>query len=213
MIRGFGCALVSVSLLSPLACSSTQATVTDAGGGVDSTTDSQPPIDAAAPPGPGATLKCTSSGKNAWLTYGAAGFVAVNKNILKNINAEITASGTKNLGDSLTKIGSGVPASTQDNAATFEGKLAAFLVYAYGGPTSIQYTDNKTYTGLQDMTVAHTGLAITSAQYNYFVSNIIVPALVAAGVPADNDGGTNDISSCFAPVILDPAFIATIVGH
>ncbi len=197
-----------VSLIAMMACSSTQLATTDSGANADT---SMP--DATAPLGPGASLKCTSSGKNAWLTYGATGFVAVNKNIFKNVNAEVTANGVKNLGDTFTKIGSGTPAATQDNAATFEGKLAAFLVYAYGGPTSIQYADGKTYSGLQDMTVAHTGLGITADQYTYFVTNIIVPALVAAGVPSDNDGGTDDISSCFAPVVLDKAFIATIVGH
>ncbi len=156
--------------------------------------------------GPGAALKCTSSGKDAWDTYQAAGFVAVNKAIIANVFADLKANGTAKLGDSFTKIGSGKPPSTADDAATFEGKLAAFLVYAYGGPTSIMYTDGKTYSGLQDMTAAHVGLAITADQYNYFVSSIIVPALTSSGVPS------GDVTSCFAPVVVDPTFVASIVG-
>jgi hypothetical protein len=157
--------------------------------------------------GPGAALKCTSSGMDAFDTYKAAGFVAVNQAIVANVVSELTANGTTNLGDSFTKIGSGKPASTTDDMATFEGKLAAFLVYAYGGPTSITYTDNKTYSGLQDMTTAHIGLAITSDQYDYFITNQVVPALTSSGVPE------GDVSSCFAPIVTDPAFKASIVGH
>lgn len=152
--------------------------------------------------GPGATLKCTSSGKNAWDTYGAAAFVAVNESIFDLVLADSSGE----LGDSFSKIGSGDPPSTTDDAATFKGKLAAFLVYAYGGPTSIQYTDGKTYTGPQNMAAAHAGLKITSAQYDYFIMNQVVPALTTNGVPDE------DVSSCFAPVVTDPAFVASIVG-
>lgn len=164
--------------------------------------------------GPGASLKCDSSGKNAWDTYGVNAFVAVNESIFTNVNAESTANGTTNLGTSFTKIGSGTPASTADSAATFKGKLAAFLVYAYGGPSSITYTDNKTYTGPQDMVSAHAGLGITSAQYDYFVSNVVVPALTTNGVPHGTGGASapDDVSSCFAPILLDAAFKASIVG-
>jgi hypothetical protein len=99
-----------------------------------------------------------------------------------------------------------MPASTTDDMATFKGKLAAFLVYAYGGPTSIEYTDKKTYSGLQDMAVAHVGLHITSDQYDYFITNQVVPALTGNGVPE------GDVSSCFAPIVTDAAFKASIVG-
>ncbi len=156
--------------------------------------------------GPAATLICTSSGKNAFDTYGTTAFVAVNKAIFANVGAEITAHMTSNLGDSFTKIGTGVPPATSDNAAQFEGSLGAFLIYVYGGPTSITYTDGKMYNGVQDMVEAHTGLGITSSQYDYFVSSIIVPALTSSGVPMD------DVSSCFAPPITSAAFKATIVG-
>jgi hypothetical protein len=155
---------------------------------------------------PGAALKCTSSGKDAFDTYQTAAFVTVNEAIVANVFAEIGANSTTNLGVSFTKIGTGTPPSTADDAPTFKGKLAAFLVYAYGGPTSITYTDGKTYSGLQDMASAHAGLGITSAQFDYFVSNIVVPALTSSGVSAA------DVSSCFAPVVTDAAFKASIVG-
>jgi len=152
--------------------------------------------------GPGAALQCTSSGKNAWDTYGAAAFVAVNESIFELVLADTSGE----LGDSFSKIGSGSPPSTADDAATFKGKLAAFLVYAYGGPTSIKYTDGKTYAGPQNMAAAHAGLAISEDQYNYFIMNQVVPALTMNGVPE------KDVASCFAPVVTDSAFVASIVG-
>ncbi|HEX4509128.1 MAG TPA: hypothetical protein VH328_03585 [Burkholderiaceae bacterium] len=164
--------------------------------------DSTTPAASAAP---GAALKCTS-GKDAFDTYGTAAFVAVNEAIVANVFTELGANNTANLGDSFTKIGSGVPPSTTDPAATFKGKLAAFLVYAYGGPTSITYTDGVSYSGLQDMASAHAGLAITDSQFQYFVSNIVVPALTSSGVT------TADVTACFAPVLLSPTFQASIVG-
>jgi hypothetical protein len=158
--------------------------------------------------GPAASLRCTSSGKNAFDTFGATAFVAVNESIFTNVTNEITAHGATNLGGSFTLIGSGMPVSTTDGAATFKGKLAAFLVYVYGGPDSITYTDNVSYTGNnQSMITAHTGLAITADEYNYFVMNIVVPALTTNGVT------TADVSSCFAPAITDATFMASIVGH
>jgi hypothetical protein len=194
-------AVGALALVAMTGCSSSSSspdTATDSGA-ADTATD--------APLGPGAAYLCTSSGKDAWETYGATAFVAVNESIFTNVTNVIADSGTSELGTSLTLVGSGNPPSTVDSLATFKGKLAAFLVYAYGGPTSIMYTDGKTYSGLQDMTAAHTGLSITSDQYTYFVTNVIVPALTSNGVPS------GDISSCFAPVITDSAFEASIVGH
>src|SRR5436190_24290097 len=81
--------------------------------------------------GPGSSLKCASSGKNAWDTYGVNAFVAVNKAIFAEVNAELSSKGDSNLGGSF---------ATVRDFPTFEGRLAAFLVFAYGGPTSIQYT-------------------------------------------------------------------------
>jgi hypothetical protein len=165
------------------------------------------PVAPVATKGPAAGLKCTSSGKNAWDTYGVNAFVAVNKSIIGNVGTEMKARGTSNLGDSFTKVGSGMPPSTADDGPTFEGNLAAFLVYVYGGPQQITYVDGKMYNGPQDMVEAHTGLGITSAQYDYFVTNIVVPALTKNGVPM------GDIASCFAPPLLDAGFKSSIVGH
>lgn len=157
--------------------------------------------EAAEPVGPGAALKCQSSGKNAFETYGAEAFVAVNEQIFTNVVAELGANGPSNVGTSFN-----APAADPARLAHFKGDLAAFLVFAYGGPTKITYTDGKTYEGPQDMVEAHKGLAITNAQYDYFVTNIVVPALTSKGVPGA------DVSSCFAPIIVDPAFKASIVG-
>lgn len=148
-------------------------------------------------PGPGASLACDSSGKNAWETYGVNAFVAVNESIFTNVVNELTASGTTNLGNSFSSV---------SDFPTFKGNLAAFLVYVYGGPSSIKYTDNVTYIGPQDMTEAHTGLNITSAQYDFFLTNIVVPALTTNGVPV------NDVNSCFAPPLVDSAFKASIIN-
>jgi len=181
------------------------------GAGCDSKTAGYTPTGT----GPGAALLCDSSGKNAFDTYGTTAFVAVNEAIVANVFAEVGKNGNTNLGDSFTKIGTGNPASTTDDAATFKGKLAAFLVYAYGGPTSIAYTDGKTYNGPQDMVAAHTGLGITSAQYDYFIANVVVPALTASGVKHGAGGSSdpNDVGSCFAPIVTGAAFKASIVGH
>jgi hypothetical protein len=206
----FGALVVGAAALGLVGCSSDEtsssATVDsgsgDAGGGDSASSGT----------GPGATLKCDSSGKNAWETYGVSAFVAVNEAIFANVIAEGSASGTTNVGDSFTKIG---PASTADDLPTFKGNLAAFLVYAYGGPGEITYTDNKKYTGPQDMVESHKGLGITGAQYDYFVSNIVVPALTKNGVKAGKGGAAdpNDVSSCFAPILVDAAFKASIVGQ
>lgn len=148
--------------------------------------------------GPAAKLLCTSSSMNAFDTYGPEAFVAVNEKIFELVLAELDANGEANLGGSF---------GTVTDFATFKGQLASFLVFVYGGPDSIQYTDGKTYQGsTQDMTAAHVGLAITDAQYDYFIANIVVPALTGSGVPMD------DVSSCFAPPVTDPAFKASIVG-
>ena len=156
--------------------------------------------------GRGASLAC-AGGQNAFATYGTNAFVAVNEQIFTNVNGELTANGTANLGTAFTKIGSGNPPSTADGLAAFKGNLAAFLVYTYGGPSIITYTDNVTYYGPQDMSQSHAGLGIASSQYDYFVSSVVVPALTAKGV------SSGDISACFAPPLLDAGFKASIVGQ
>lgn len=181
--------LITLALLAPLA----------ACGGSDPAADGTGT-------GPGAALKCASSGKNAWQTFGVDAFVAVNQAIFANVTDEVTMNGATNVGASFSKIGSGVTPSTRDDAVVFEGKLAAYLVYVYGGPNSITYIDGGKYSGVQDMVAAHVGLNITSAQYDYFITNIVVPALVKNGVTAA------DVTSCFAPPLVDANFKASIVG-
>lgn len=222
--------LVSVAFSTALcACSSSTSPVTAADGGPEASAhegggvhakeagaphDGGPPTDASKDSGvglgPGAQLLCKSSGKNAWETYGASGFVAVNKAIFANVTAELaTDAGDAGagLGPTLGEVGSGSVPALDDPSATFEGKLAAFLVFAYGGPSSIQYTDGITYSGLQDMVKAHQGLDITPSQYSYFITNDVVPALTQSGVK------TEDVSSCFAPLVLSTTFMQQIVGN
>jgi hypothetical protein len=144
---------------------------------------------------------CTSSGKNAYDTYGTTAFLAVNASIFANVGTEITKNSTKNLGTSFTLIGKGKPGTaTADDAATFQTKLGNFLVYAYGGPSN----DGASST---DLAAAHAGLGITMDQYNYFVSSIVVPALTTNGVKSE------DVSSCFAPVLMDSSVVDAVVGQ
>jgi hypothetical protein len=150
---------------------------------------------------------CTSSGKNAFETYGATAFLAVNTAIINNTLAEVGSNGSANLGEPFLELGSAANGSAYaDNATTFTGKLAAFLVFAYGGPSTTTVA-GVSYNGDQDMVAAHTGMNITASQFTYFVTNEVVPALASSGV------GSADISSCFAPVVTSAAFQASIVGH
>ena len=95
------------------------------------------------------------------------------------------------------KVGGSFAALTPAQVTTLKTNLGAFLVYAYGGPNN--------YTG-KTMEAAHAGLAITSDQYDYFITDVVVAALTEGGVAAD------DISGCFAPVVTDATFKASIVG-
>jgi len=123
--------------------------------------------------------------------YGAPAFVAVRDSIV----AKALAAPTDKLGDSFQNFASSAsPAGLQ----AFQDNLAAFLVMVYGGP--------KNYGG-RSMEDAHAGLNITSDQYDYFITEVVVPALAENGVPAD------DISNCFAPPVTDAGFKASIVGR
>jgi truncated hemoglobin YjbI len=86
------------------------------------------------------------------------------------------------------------PAAVQ----AFKDSLANFISDAYG------CTANA-YTG-PTMEAAHAGMGITQSEYDAFIG-LIVNVLVGAGVPDD------DINLCFAPPLVDPAFVATIVGQ
>jgi hypothetical protein len=109
--------------------------------------------------------------------YGMAAFTAVNNSIITKAVAAPTAS-----------VGTTFQGLTQQQAATLTTNLGAFLVVAYGGPNAYQ---GKT------MLAAHQGLNITEAQYDYFISNVVVPALSDNGVP------TADIMNCFAPPVTE----------
>lgn len=143
----------------------------------------------------GASCKGIAAGKGAtcseemFCKYGEAAFLKVNDLIV----AKATASGIDaNIGDSFTKL-------TPEKAAVLKTNLGVFLINAYGGDkTAYKYAGS-------DMKTAHAGLNITQAQYDAFVSMVIVPALTEAGVPTD------DITKCFAPPITSPAFMKDIV--
>lgn len=120
--------------------------------------------------------------------YGMAAFVAVNNSIIDLAVAAPEAE----IGTTFTALA----AEGGPRVEEFRTNLANFLVLVYGGP------DN--YTG-PTIAEAHVGLGITSDQYDYFVSDVIVPALMENGVEMD------DITGCFAPPVTDPAFKAMIV--
>lgn len=135
--------------------------------------------------GPGANLVCTSTegngDKNAYDTYGKEAFVAVNAEIIKlavGASEDDVGGSFKDLAEDIDK--------NPDRGTEFTNNLGAFLIWAYGGPN--EYYGPK-------MEPAHTGLNITQDQYDFFVSDVIVPALIAKGVDED------DIGSCFAPVV------------
>jgi truncated hemoglobin YjbI len=111
--------------------------------------------------------------------YTAAGFTAVNNKIIEKALAAPTAS-----------VGGSFQALSAAQKTTLSSNLAAFLIQAYGGP--------KNYTG-KSMKAAHMGLAITEAQYDYFIMNAVVPALTESGV------SMADVGSCFAPAVTTKA--------
>lgn len=122
--------------------------------------------------------------------YGVNAFLAVNDSII----AYAVAAPTAEVGTSFqTLAGEGETRVTE-----FTTNLANFLVMVYGGP------DN--YAG-PTMEAAHAGLNITSDQYDWFIVNVVVPALADNGVPEA------DITNCFAPPVTDAAFKASIVGQ
>jgi hypothetical protein len=109
--------------------------------------------------------------------YKAAGFTAVNNSIITKAAAAPT-----------TSVGSSFANLTPAKVETLRTNLGAFLIQAYGGP--------KNYAG-KNMKDAHTGLAITEAQYDYFITEVVVKAL------SDNGVTTDDITKGFAPAVTD----------
>lgn len=80
----------------------------------------------------------------------------------------------------------------------FKASLANFITDAYG-------CTEGAYTG-PTMEAAHAGLGITQEEYDAFIGIIV-------GVLTDNSVPEDDITLCFAPPLVDPAFVATIVGQ
>lgn len=139
------------------------------------------------PGGDDAAIACT---RQMYDTYGQAAFEAVVDRILVNIGT-VSAMNPSPIGDSFKGLS---PAQV----AAVENDLLDFLVFVYGGPNN--------YEG-RTMEAAHAGLNITQAEYDAFLSMVIVPALADAGVP------TEHITQCFAPPVTDPEFVASIVGR
>ncbi len=104
------------------------------------------------------------------------------------------AAPTSAVGTSIQDLAAEGPKRVQE----FTTNLANFLVQVYGGP--------QNYTG-PSMEKAHEGLNITSEQYDYFIANVVVPALVDNGVPMA------DIEDCFAPPVVDEAFKNSIINR
>jgi Bacterial-like globin len=122
--------------------------------------------------------------------YGLEAFSAVNDSIIE----KSVAAPTSALGTSFQALA----AQGEDRVAEFRTNLANFLVMVYGGP------DN--YDG-PDMRAAHAGLNITSEQYDFFITDVVVPALAENGVP------TADIEDCFAPPVVDADFKNSIINQ
>lgn len=121
-------------------------------------------------------------------TYGEPAFLAVNDSIIDLA----VAAPTSMLGTSFQDLAAEGGARVE----AFRTNLANFLVLAYGGPNN--------YTG-PSMADAHANLGITQAQYDYFITEVVVPALADNGVPEA------DITECFAPPVTDPDFVGDIV--
>ena len=126
--------------------------------------------------------------------YKIGTFGAVNANIIaKAANANQVGQ----LGDSFqTKIVDKGSARIE----TFTNNLAAFLVTAFGKASDPNYV---AYAG-PAIPVAHATLNITQAQYEYFLTDVIVPALAGAD--------TSDVTNCFAPVVTDPNFKVQVIA-
>lgn len=125
--------------------------------------------------------------------YGDAGFQAVNGAIGKLA----FAAPTSELGSSFqTKL----VAATPERQSEFGAHLLQFLEAAYGNTAA-------PYTG-PGMVPAHAGLDITRAQYDYFLTDVVVPALKSVITDPNNQA---DIGNCFAPVLMDPNVIKTVV--
>ncbi len=127
--------------------------------------------------------------KDMWEKYKAEGFGKV----VDLIVAKSIAAPEDKIGKSFKKT-----AKDKKAQAKLKTNLLAFLQKVYGG-------DDKAYKG-KEMPAAHKGMKITSEQYDYFITEIVVPSLKEAGVEE------SDVTNCFAPPVTDEAFKGSIVG-
>jgi hypothetical protein len=109
--------------------------------------------------------------------YKEAGFVAVNNSIITKAAAAPTAS-----------VGTSFSTLTAAQVDKLKTNLGAFLIKAYGGPDNYKGTTIK---------ASHSALAITEAQYDYFITEVVVKSLKENGVTDD------DISKGFAPAVTE----------
>ena len=141
----------------------------------------------AAAPAAKAAPACTTS---MYAKYGADGF----NQVLNNIGALATSKSlVPQLGDTFQTL---IVAASQARQTQFNTNLSDFIIQVYGGP--------QQYTG-PTIVLAHASLQITSAQFDAFISDVVVPALTQAGVTS------SDITDCFAPPLTDPNFKGQVV--
>lgn len=181
--------ILSVSLglgMLQAACGSSKTTATSSGApGCEKISDAD--IAAIFP------KSAASSDPNIKLIYGSLGtnadatFAAVTASIVTNAFEAPTTT----LGTSFQTL---MGASTE-RKQEFTAHLQSFLASAFGGPE---------YTG-PDMVTAHSDLDITVAQYQAFLTDVVVPALATNKVPQ----ATVDLMT---PVVTDPDFVKTVVS-
>ncbi len=122
--------------------------------------------------------------------YGLAAMLAVNDRVIERAVAAPTA----RIGTTFQTLAASPPSRVE----AFRAGLGNFLVFLYGGP--------NLYTG-RSMEKAHLGLNVSSPQYDYFVLDVIVPALADVGV------SQTDIVDCFVPVLVNPELKASIINR
>jgi hypothetical protein len=109
--------------------------------------------------------------------YKEAGFVAVNNSIITKAAAAPTAS-----------VGTSFSTLTAAQVDKLKTNLGAFLIKAYGGPDNYKGASIKS---------SHAALAITEAQYDYFITEVVVKSLKENGVTDE------DITNGFAPAVTE----------
>jgi hypothetical protein len=138
----------------------------------------------------------TAADPNAQLIYGSLGTSAdaTFATVTKSIVTGALAASPNDLGSSFqTKLAT---ASTE-RQTEFTTNLQNFLASAFGGPA---YP-----TTAPQMAEAHSDLNITVAQYNAFLTGVVLPALAENQIPQ----ATIDLMT---PVVTDPNFVKTVVS-